>query len=263
MSKYIRYSNSIICDHLASQYIAAVLTPRVRSRLDKLRKQFPELDIAIANWSDSFSILHEDLMPIEPSADSWYKIERQIDRLKTEPTSQQKLKETWWKKPFFWKITTINAVVSTFILAFISLYQAPKTIENNSLLITNAPSYMAVMSSHAKTESTDKAIDFVVNVYQKTLTSPNRIFIQWSKQEPRTINEKMHLWAKNRNTGEIQYIGLEPTQENSWELDKVKWKAISESSELLFTTNINSPSPTNTIFSGPCIQLSNWNQNNA
>lgn len=257
MPAALRYKNEIICHHLASQYVVAEMSPRVRSRVDTLRSQVPELNDAIIFWAETFADINNYLPDTVPSEQVWQDIEQKLFH-----ASMSNSKQSWWHNLRFWQITGITTSLSTFALT-IMLLIGPLSPNDPTLpispLISSTPNYLAVMSSHGD-QAKSGEIEFVVNVYQKSESFPSRMFIQWSEQKSRTDKRPMHLWAKDRQTGELTYIGLEPATDTPWEFNKATWLAVSGSSHLLFTSDKQSPSAENTLFSGPCIQLGSWKQ---
>ncbi|MDB4836935.1 hypothetical protein OAH87_00510 [Marinomonas sp.] len=249
----LRYKNAMICEHLASQYVAGSMTPRVRSRVDVLRNQYPELDRTIISWAEKIAPLHDSLEEKTVSAAVWHRIESSLFSVASEKDSKSSI----WHNLRFWQFTGIGATFASVVFAALLLVlpvSSPKLP-----VVSSTPSYLAVMSPVAEgVRSND--IRFVVNVYQKTEQSPSKLFIQWSEHQSRSLNEGMHLWAKDRNTGELSYVGVEPSDATPWNLNKTTWQAVSNSSELLFTRTADIPSEQNTLFIGPCIQLGSWKQ---
>jgi len=254
MSGSLRYKNPVICEYLASQYVMAVMTPSVRARMEYLRLHVVELDDAIIAWSDSIAKIHQNLPEKQPSSHVWKRIERSII---VPPLRKANAKIFYWNNLILWRMTGIGASMAAFALVvMLSSYLSKPTM--SLPLISSTPSYTAVMSSSSNGVRNSDDIRFVVNVYQKTTVAPSRIFIQWSERKPRVNNAVMHVWAENRNTGALTYIGAEPNEAKTWALNKITWLAVSNSSTLIFTKNKNIPTANNTLFSGPCIQLASW-----
>lgn len=254
MSRSLRYKNPVICEHLASQYVVAVMSPKVRTRMEQLRLQYPEINSAVANWSDKFVPLHESYLAVTPSAHVWPQIEKAIT-----VNSHEKLldKTSWWDSLRFWKITGLSTTATTCALLVGLFIGANKSADNTIPLVSSTPNYIAVMSPFSAKEASTQDIRFVVNVYQKTETAPTQIFLQWSENHTRSNNAGMYLWAEDKTTGELSYVGHEPNQA-PWTLDKANWLIVSNSSRLIFTSDTNRPTQSNTLFSGPCIQLGSW-----
>jgi hypothetical protein len=259
MSGSVRYSNPIICNHLASQYVVGVMTPRVRTRVEALRFSVTELDAAIISWSEDFSQIHTNLPEKTPLSSTWSRIAAQI----ADATKTGAIKASWWSNLNFWRLTGISATVASFAL-LLMLLVLPIQSKNPTPLISGSPSYVAVMSPSQpklKGEKEVGNIRFVINVYQKTETTPSRLFVQWSERQPRSNQASMYLWAKDFDTGELTYVGVEPSGEEPWKLTKTTWGAVANSSVLFFTADSKKPTAQNTLYSGPCIQLGSWKQN--
>jgi anti-sigma-K factor RskA len=256
MSGSLRYKDPIICEHLASQYVMSVMTPRVRARIECLRQHVPELDDAIVSWSESIAKIHEELPEKQPSSKVWKKIENAITS-QSVVSDQAKERLSWWDSLFFWRWTGIGASIASFALVLVLSIDTsrPHVV---TPLISAVPNYTAVMSPVIDGTKNSDDIRFVVNVYQKTATEPSRLFIQWSERKPRVNTVNMHVWAENQSTGEMTYIGMEPNDAKILSLNKDTWKAVANSSNLFFTNDMNKPNTANTLFSGPCIQLGSW-----
>ncbi|GAA0225916.1 hypothetical protein [Marinomonas primoryensis] len=253
MSGSLRYKNPTICEYLASQYVMSVMSPLVRSRIESLRLNVPELDEAIIRWSESVATLQEDLPEKQPSSHVWKRIERSI----FPPSRKIMVDKSWWSSLIFWQVTGVGASLASLILV-VALSTNVSKQDMSLPLVSSTPSYTAVMSSNSNGVRESDDIRFVVNVYQKTEAAPSRLFIQWSQMKPRVNNASMHVWAENQNTGELTYIGVEPNEAKVLALSKITWLAVSNSSHLIFTKNESKPTENNTLFSGPCIQLGSW-----
>jgi hypothetical protein len=253
MSGSLRYKNPTICEYLASQYVMSVMSPLVRSRIESLRLNVPELDEAIIRWSESVATLQENLPEKQPSSHVWKRIERSI----FPPSRKIMVDKSWWSSLIFWQVTGVGVSLASLILV-VALSTNVSKQDMSLPLVSSTPSYTAVMSSNSNGVRESDDIRFVVNVYQKTEAGPSRLFIQWSQRKPRVNNASMHVWAENQNTGELTYIGVEPNEAKVLALSKITWLAVSNSSHLIFTKNESKPTENNTLFSGPCIQLGSW-----
>lgn len=274
MSRSVRYQDPAICEHLASQYVAGVMTPLVRARTEKLINQTPALEKAVASWASRFSTLQDQLPVKVASKELWDKIDQTIAQTDGRPASaleQFSDKKHWWHNLFLWRITGIAGMATSFALAMLFVFlPAPKSIDllaeapvespPTEVGVSGAPSYMAAMSRHTSADKTEDIIRFVINAYAKTESSPSRLFVQWSKRHPRAAQQGMHIWAEDLETGALTYIGTEPETGGALALDKTTWAAVSNSGRLIMTEDANTPTASNTLFSGPCVQLTHWQQ---
>ncbi len=254
MSRCLRYRNTIICEHLAGQYVAGTMTPRVRSRMESLLVSTPELDRAVAFWADELSVVHEQLPPaVAPSTDIWQKIDSKITS--TESSSQTTEQKTdangWWQDLWVWKTASMAGMVTSLALALALFFPTENAVQPT---IAGA-NYIAAMSAHNQS-TTD--IQFVISAYKKQPNNPSRLHVQWSQRHPQSDKTPLHLWAEDKDSGELTYIGLQPSPEQAWDLTKPSWLAIANSSRLLMTSDKQLPNQQNTRFSGPCVQLTEW-----
>jgi anti-sigma-K factor RskA len=262
----MRYHNKSVQQHLAAQYVAGVMTLRVRLRTEKLQKEIPNLKAAIEDWSNTLSPIPSRIPEIQASSRVWDNIEQSIEQSigqsnkklsnQANTREQKSLSPSWWENINFWRTTGIASLASCLCLALaFGLFLSQPEQKLNVAQINSTPNYMAAMS---KNGVNNDEITFVINAYKKTEVSPSRLFVQWSKSSPRENTNKFHLWAEDKETGQFTYIGMEVGKGESWDLNKSTWQAVSNSSRLFATSNDSLPSINNTLFSGPCIQLSEW-----
>jgi len=250
MSSCLRYQNPKIYEHLASQYVAGNLTRRVRQRIENLSKTVPELDRAIADWADSFAELHEKMphpaFENERLSSMWRSIDQ---RIVIEPTDKERQnKGSFFKELFVWKLATGVGALASLMMAIM--------LWNASLNQTvSGPSYLANMSVHNDAENLTQ---FVISAYAKNDDQPSRLHLQWTKSKTtETSFTNLHLWAEDKETGKLSYIGLKPKEGEAWNLTKATWKAITNSRRLIMTTD-KTFTDENTVFSGICLQLKEW-----
>jgi hypothetical protein len=104
----------------------------------------------------------------------------------------------------------------------------------------------------------EKEIQFVISVYGKSIDTPSRLHLQWSQANVTKHPPALHLWAEDKDTLKLSYIGLQPPRDEHWTLTKLKWDAIANSRRLLMTEDKQLPNDKNTLFAGICLQLKKW-----
>lgn len=265
MSECIRYQNPEICDYLASQYVAGHMTTRVRARTEALAQSIPALSDAISRWADSFTPLQQVLYEASPqytakasdgSSRVWPLIEQRVTQLTAEKNtlatstaSNQSVIYRLWNTLLLWRVMAgATTLASVFMVSVLWFAVSPTPT-------ATGPSYLAAMSSHGMT---GQPADFVISVYAKKAHSPSRLHIQWTKERQATLQPLLHLWAENKETGAIEYIGIQDLNVGSVPLTKPSWMAIANSSRLFMTENKMQPSQDNIVFSGLCLQLQQW-----
>ena len=264
MSRCLRYQNPLIYQHLASQYVAGSVTPRVRKRIEKLALTVPELDREIAQWSDDFSELHIHVQSTGMQTERVTEIWNQIDKSTFLATSSEQEKGGFFSQLFIWQAAALTGALATLVLT-IMLWSspdlkttAPEQIAENGF--TTGPDYLANMSLHG---NANQEIQFVISAYFKNEKEPSRLFIQWPKNPQKNTTEEvlshkqLHLWAENKVSGELVYLGMQPSDEKQWNLTKSEWGAITNSSRLLMSKEKTNPTES-LVFSGRCLQLSSW-----
>ncbi len=263
MSRCLRYQQPIIVQHLANQYVAGVMSFRVRARTDQLMLTTPELERAIAQLSESFAELHLRLpeadLKTEKLASIWESIDSTIEQAATtKHTPPTAAPENFWSTLFAWKIASGVGAFASMVLAVMLWFSAPQIIDNSGQIA--GPSYLANMTA-AKGDNKE-AIQFVITAYSKTPTAPSRLHVQWSldhlpSSQPEA-RQPLHLWAEDKDSGKITYIGVQPERDQPWDLTKPLWKAVANSRRLLMTEDSLAPTQSTIVFSGFCLQLKSW-----
>lgn len=262
MPRCLRYQNPLIYNHLASQYVAGVMTLRVRLRTERLRQTTPELDRAIAHWADQFSQLHEQLPEATMASDVtdrlWQNIDAEIEQqaLQLEKKQQQKTNSlsALWDNVIAWRLFSGVGALASMVFAIMLFVASPEPS-------ISGPSYLANMVAHSGSDAQNRQenIQFVISAYAKHDDAPSRLHVQWSKDHAgKTSHPPLHLWAEDRETGKLTYIGVQPPKGENWDLTKPTWTAVANSRRLLMTADAQQPSDNNTLFSGFCLQLKAW-----
>jgi len=258
MSRILRYENTTILEHLASQYVAGHLTQRVRQRVEALRVNNSELDQRIAHWSDTFCELHEVLVQPDFSksqqTSAWQQIELGIQ---TNPVNNND-KPAFWQGLMFWRGVSFSSVAMMLTLTFFNI-----TSEQASI----SPAYFASLSptdTVASDKNKDKPV-YVISVYKGTDEKPSTLVMQWVKNsQDKSLNEmvkssELHIWSEAKGGQGLVYIGKQPKADAPIQLSKASWSAIKNSSRLLITTSgETAPDADNTRFEGLCLQLKSW-----
>jgi anti-sigma-K factor RskA len=71
----MRYADPRLVDHLAAAYVLGTLTPRARSRFERLRHDRGDVDLAVTGWEARLGRLAQSVAPVRPSAGVWRAIE--------------------------------------------------------------------------------------------------------------------------------------------------------------------------------------------
>jgi len=257
-----RYRQARVCQHLAGQYIAGLMTTRVRSRMEALLPHSPELNEALASWSDTLADINDQLpLKQQPSAELWQRIETQINQGSVSAQQPQQTISgvptaltSWWKSILLWQAMTLTSTMAAIVLALILLFPAgPQEALQRPLAVQSA-SYIAPMSQREATR-----IDVVISAYKGPRPGTSQLHIQWSKHASSTaLPDELHLWAEDRDTHQLTYLGVTNNAKKHWTLSKPKWQAVANSVQLLATSTREPPQESTIVFTGPCIQLKPW-----
>lgn len=229
----IRYSNSVIRDHLVSQHVLGTLSTRVRKRLESLMRD----DIT---WSELVMQWHSYLNGLEPMTLNkpplwvWRNIETVINKEEKIPFHRR----IWCNKGSLIPLacSILLFVFSSFILLI-----------NETKIST--PSYVATMSSIEKNNY------FVLMAYKGDKPGRSSLKLEWNSQfsPPKVNMASAMIWAKDRTTGQISLLGHFSELQSVRLLTPTEWQMIKNSGELFITEN-NDPS-SKILFKGACIEL--------
>ena len=236
MSTVLRYRDPVVCEHLASQYVAGHLTPRVRRRMEALLMQHPPLADAVALWSQLLSPLHETQPKLTPPRNLWPRIAAATQPTVTPPTGNRWTTQGWrW-----WSVFSTSLAM---VLGLMLFWQEPPTTT------AWAPSYMAPLSA-------GEQVQVVVYGYSGTADKASQLRVQWAVNEASTRPAgQLHLWAEHRDDGSLVYLGELVEGKTEWDLSPERWQALISSGRLLVAPQADRLELANLVMEGPCIQL--------
>jgi anti-sigma-K factor RskA len=238
------------------------MTARVRARTETLAQSIPALSDAIGQWADDMIPLQEAIYEasnkkVDESTERksiWPLIDKRITRLtesmKTPPVINKSLPNQLWNTLLLWRVMAGVTTLASVVLVSFLLLASP-----SQHAMIAGPSYLAAMSFH---DGGNQSPQFVIRVYAKSAQSPSTLHVQWVKERKSTSHSRLHLWAEHKETGAIEYIGLQNLETDAIQLTKPLWMSIANSKRLFMTKNKQQPSDNNIVFSGLCLQLQEW-----
>lgn len=242
MSAVLRYRHPVVCQHLASQYVAGHLSPRVRRRLESLLPQHPPLADAVAEWSDELWRVQASLPTQEPPKRVWRAIKRSmLTGSPRQPSSFVGRLLNGWQDVTALRWWATSSSMASLLLLSVLLWRpdAPPT---------RTPSYMAPLSQ-------GDTITLVVYGYQGEEPGTSALRLQWAETEVTRPEGALHLWAELKGSAEQVYLG-ELVAGQSWRaLSSAEWQALAGSSRLLVNDQAEQLDLANVLMEGPCVQL--------
>ncbi len=276
MSKYLRYQQPEVCNHLAAQYVAGHLTPRARRRMEQLIAVTPALKEAVADWSDQLAPVHMQLSESQVPDQIWNGIQEHLfetDNTDPKPSTAERLLG-------FWRRLGVSSAMASVALAVVLIWQTSMPVKWQvrgadylapmQVTVASTPaSGNGVQTLPADQEDliqqveSDQSFAFVITGYQGQNPGESFISLQWSKGAPHPERKSLHLWAENREDQSLTYLGPLPEAGKPWFLEKPQWAALTHSGRLLVNGDATQLQPSRYLYEGPCLQLTGWKQSKA
>lgn len=248
MSGTLRYRNPELCDELASRYVTGRMTAPVRRRLENLMQTEPELEQAVARWADRMAPLHDTLPDHQPPTALWSHIAASIQEKPVAKPPQDAVILTFRRRVAAWRITALAGLAASLLLAI-------------ALTILNRPQTGVVTASYlAPLSNSNGTVALVVSGYKAQADQKSQLVVQWSHANTPKENTPLYLWAEDRISHAMVYLGKFSNQDRHWALSKAQWKAVTQSSRLLVSKTPDQISAGQASFIGPCLQLKGWQQ---
>ncbi|GBL02899.1 anti-sigma factor domain-containing protein [Glaciecola sp. KUL10] len=241
-----RYQNDKVIEHLASNYVLGVLSPSVKSRIDRLRLSldYQMLDKRIIYWESKLSPLDTLTPELDPHLNTWTNIQAQLNI-----GDQSKLERPNSFSIFhilngfgFWKISSVFSLMLCALLGFHLLNQEA----------LGPLSYVAVL------EDETERPQIVASTYGESKQLVLDIIDLPALEEDQTFE----LWVVSKTDQQVRSLGEVPRNEKSFKrmLSEAEWRLIKDSLSLKLSVEDEGGSaigePSELIVSrGLCIRL--------
>ncbi|TBW58759.1 hypothetical protein EZI54_02500 [Marinobacter halodurans] len=240
----LRYRDPELCDQLASRYVTARMTPLSRRRLERLMRQEPVLEQAVARWADRMAPLHEALPAETPPAELWPRIKAAVQTAGDDGISPP----TASRGPLFmWRTIAVTAVAAALALAVALWAHFPQRAE------TVTASYLAPLSHNG-------VVELVVSGYPGSPAGKAQLVVQWSRRHLPSDEGPLYLWAEDQRSQTLVYLGTFSGQNHHWTVSRTQWQAVAHSSRLLVSPDRDKADPATAEYIGPCLQLGDWQE---
>jgi len=258
-NSFMRYQLPEVCDHLAAQYVAGHLTPRVRRRMAQLILITPALKQAVADRSDQLAPIHFQLEENAVPGQVWNGIQSRLFETDTANEGVSTLE----RLVAFWRRLGLSAALASVALAAVLIWQTSAP-EPWKALGADYLAPMQIVTAATTTPSNQggesQNVAFVISGYQGQNPGESFIALQWSEGAVHPTQAALHLWAENREDQSLTYLGPLPEAGKPWALNKPQWAALIKSRRLLVNNDPNQLQPAQALFQGPCLQLKHWQQ---
>jgi anti-sigma-K factor RskA len=118
---------------LAGEYVLGTLLPEDRNAFDQELMHNRQLAAAVAFWQDRLLEVTPSPAPVEPYADLWKRIERDL------PGKPVRQKSGLWSSLVFWRISGMAGVAVAGLLAWLLLVALPQPEKPHYLAVLQAP----------------------------------------------------------------------------------------------------------------------------
>jgi anti-sigma-K factor RskA len=114
----MRYANPQLVDQLASSYVLGTLAPGARRRFERLRRERPDVNLAVSQWESRLGALARSIDPVEPSPAVW----RAIEARTRPPAVPSREASGRWFKPASWGV---GGLIAGMALSYFAVLLAP------------------------------------------------------------------------------------------------------------------------------------------
>lgn len=226
---------------LAFEYVVGTLRGEERQSFISQMQADQELADEVQYWENHLAPLAENVQPMAPKADTFGKIQAQINaRNQREPAATT---VGFWERLLPWKMAAS--------LAFAMVLAVSVVMYNGSFQSGGLNTdYVAVLMNDA-----DEPV-----LTALTASENSKLWLKWENWQP-PQDHSLQLWAKSRRDGEIRPLMVFASNElKEVELDEATLRLIKDSSHLIITQEelggsaIDEPSDA-VIATGVCIRL--------
>lgn len=240
MSSALRYTKKDVQDRIARDYVVGTLCAQARRRCETLRRQLPELDQKIYQWSERLQPMADSVPSVAPSATLWANIQSSVSPV-IAPESAASLIMPWWNRVGFLRGLTVACSFLALALGVLLAVQ----------LTTSELDYIAVLTDEDGEQS------FVATATEQSKRLKLRRF-----GEAPPSGAQYQLWALSRTDGEARSLGLIANADESVQaLSESDWRLIIDARELIVTEEPPGGSPIGEpgdkiVSRGLCVRLS-------
>ncbi|MBN9478220.1 MAG: anti-sigma factor [Bordetella sp. SCN 67-23] len=105
----------------SAEYALGVLDAAERRELERAASENPAIEATLQRWQQRFSVLSEDVAPVEPPRRVWLRIQRELGGPVVQPKPRTG-HASWWDNLMFWRLLGFGATVVAFALLAINVF---------------------------------------------------------------------------------------------------------------------------------------------
>lgn len=236
-----RYVSAEIVDHLASNYVMGLLTPRVRRRVESLRSDidFRAIDQRIDYWEQKLSPLNNEVPELAPQPETWKNIQNSLN------LGQQEQKQS----RFAWLSLSMSQWAAAFSFVFCVIIGVNLLQSEDSL---GKMSYVAVLEDSSQTPQ----------VVAATYGDSKKLVLDILTLPDIDSEQSFELWVTSKTDNQTRSLGEIPQGVSNFDrqLSEAEWRLIADSSFLVISVEDSGGSalgePSEDVISrGLCIRL--------
>lgn len=256
-SAIARYSSPELVDHLASNYVMGLLSPLVKKRVDRLRRDidYRQIDQRISFWEQKLSPLNDHTPNLAPLPQTWKAIETSLNHGQAASQHPRQARgkatnESWWSAFTFGKWSAAFSLIICVVIGFVLL--KPTDVTNETGL--GNLSYLAVL------EDDNQSPQVVATTYGQS----KQLVLDILSLPQIDSQETFELWVTSKTDNQTRSLGEIPKGQISFDrlLSDAEWRLIVDSAYLVISIEDEGGSaigePSDSIISrGLCIRLAN------
>lgn len=240
-----RYASEQVVDHLASNYVMGLLSPRVKRRVDTLRAEFDyrAIDQRINYWENKLSPLNDHVPELAPLPETWQDIQSRLD------IGQSLAKKHSQNSRFSWLSFSMPQWAAAFSVIICVVIGVKFLPPQESL---GALSYVAVLEDDNQRPQ----------VVAATYGDSKKLVLDILTLPDIDSEQSFELWVTSKTDNQTRSLGEIPQGVNNFDrqLSDAEWRLIADSSFLVISVEdaggsaLGEPSD-EVISKGLCIRL--------
>jgi len=201
------------------------------------------LEKLVYQWQDRLNTMNDSAPAVKPPNRVWSELEVMLNRTTTQQSEAPK--NTFIQSLLLWR--SVAAILLASVIAIPLLINKPAAL--------HPVGYVALM----KNNPGQIEPPLLITAYQGKKPGTSSLHVQWNQRIEQQELAGLTLWVVDRDTGNAVSLGSLSAVEKKRLLTRTEWQALKNSVELVATRGELFTDPI--VFSGPCVQLSDWREN--
>ena len=102
-------------DALCGEYLLGTLRAGARRRFERALREEPRVALRLAHWRKTFVPRYTAMMEVQPSAQSWKRLERELELAR--------YRTPWYRRATFWRVWAVAASAALALAVGLQLYR--------------------------------------------------------------------------------------------------------------------------------------------